>query len=96
MRIIKAPKNMRLTREEKDFNCFSRHFDHEVYYLELDYNLTPLVRDAVRNHLQQKQEAFDRMMASHPATIADEKRRRERFRLELQHLGRKWHAKVVA
>lgn len=74
----------RLSSEEEAFRHFTERFDHEIYYLELEYNerLGEAIRGAVRTRLDRKQARFDQFMAAHPATLAENERRAEMRRLE--------------
>lgn len=94
--------------EQDAFEQFNRCFDHEVYALELEYHpdLGDAILAAVRRRLDGKQVAFEKMLAAHPATLAEQERRerrareaqasrrRRKIRAGLKRLANLWHAKL--
>lgn len=72
----------------------SRHFDHEVYALELqeDPKLGAAIRCSVIQGLKARQQSFDQALAKHPATVADRERRSRRLREGIKRLAHRWHA----
>ena len=81
-------RRFRTTAYEKDLERFSRHFDIELFALELEYNekLGAAIREAVRKRLDARQKALDGMLARHPATLAENARHAEARCLEEERL----------
>ena len=74
--------------EEEAFRRFNEVIDFELYCLELEYSdkIGAKIREGVRKALDEKQQAFDAMLARHPATLAENARRAETRRLEKERL----------
>ena len=78
----------RMTAYERALEEFSEHFDLELFALELEYNdeLGAAIREAVISRLDARQKTFDKMLARHPATMAENARHAEVRRLEEERL----------
>ncbi len=87
MRRIKSRRKKHLS-EEQAFERLNRVFDFELFCLELEYNekIGAMISEAVQTKLDEKQRAFDAMLATHPATLAENARRAETRRLEKERL----------
>lgn len=74
--------------EEEAFQQFNSVFDFDLYCLELQHNgtLGTAIRNAVCGDLQRRETAFARMLACHPATIAEDGRRQLARQLEQKRL----------
>lgn len=81
-------KRRRWLSEEEAFKGLSEVFDFELFCLEIEYNekIGDVIREGVKKALDEKQRAFDAMLASHPATLAVTARRAEARRLERERL----------
>jgi hypothetical protein len=74
--------------EEEAFRRFNEVIDFELYCLELEYSdkIGAMIREGVKRRLDEKQKAFEAMLAQHPATLAENARRAETRRLEKERL----------
>ena len=75
-------------REEEAYRRFNEVFDLDLFALELEYDQTisAMIREGVKRGLDERQRAFEAMLADHPATLAENVRRAERTRLEKERL----------
>jgi len=62
----------RMTREEREFEEFSKHYDVELFCLEIMYS--EALEKGVREVLDRKQAEFDKWLENHPDTIAERER----------------------
>jgi len=62
----------RTTREECEFEEFSKHYDVELFCLEIMYS--EALERGVREALDRKQAEFDQWLENHPDTIAERER----------------------
>ena len=62
----------RMTREEREFEEFSRHYDVELFCLEIMYSDT--LEKGVREALDRNQAEFEQWFESHPDTVAERER----------------------
>ena len=76
--------------EEEAFERFDRVFDFELYALVLEYSdkFGAAIRECVKRGLDERQKAFEAMLAIHPATIAEKAGRAEARSLEKDRLKR--------
>ena len=65
----------RMTREEREFEEFSRHYDVELFCLEIMYS--EALEKGVREALDRKQAEFEQWLETHPDTIAERARWQE-------------------
>ncbi len=74
--------------EEEAYRRFNEVFDLELFALELEYNekIGAMIRESVKKELDGKERPFDAMLATHPATLAENARRAETRRLEKERL----------
>jgi hypothetical protein len=74
--------------EEEAFRRFNEVINFDLYCLELEYSdkIGAMIREDVKRRLDEKQKAFDAMLARHPATLAENARRAETRRLEKERL----------
>ena len=88
MRRTRSRRKTRLS-EEQAFDSINRVFDFELLCLELEYNekIGNALREGVETALDCRQRAFDAMLATHPATLAENARRAEARRLEQERLA---------
>jgi hypothetical protein len=84
----KAPRPAAGLSEETAFGRFSEHFDFDAYLLELEYDerVGAMLREAVTRLLDARQREFEAMLERHPATAAEDARRREALDLEIERL----------
>lgn len=68
--------NFRMTRYEREFETASKVMDIELFALELEYNeeLGKAIREAVRRKSDERQAELDKLIESHPKTIAERER----------------------
>ncbi len=87
MRRIKSRRRTRLSEEEA-YRRLNDVFDFELYALVLEYSdeFGASIRGSVERRLDERQKAFDAMLATHPATLAENARRAEAGRLEKERL----------
>ena len=62
----------RKTRYERDLEVASRHMDIEIFALEIMYS--DILGRGIREALDRRQAAFDRMIEAHPDTVAEKGR----------------------
>ncbi len=76
--------------EEEAFRRFNEVFDLELFALELEYNekIGAMIRESVKKKLDGKERPFDAMLATHPATLAENAHRAEARRLEKERLDK--------
>jgi len=72
--------------EEDVFRRFNDFFDLDLYCLELEYGeqIGVMIRLGVERALDRRQRGFERMLAKHPDTIAENRRRSVAWRLEAE------------
>ena len=72
-----------ITREECEFEEFSRHYDVELFCLEIMYS--EALEKGVREALDRRQTEFDQWLEKHPDTIAE----RERWKKNREEMERR-------
>ncbi len=87
---ITVPMRKERLSEEEAFRRFNRIFDLELYALVLEYSdeFGAAISGCVKRRLDEEQEAFEAMLAGHPATLAENALRAERTQLEKERLER--------
>ncbi len=81
-----APMRKERLSEEEAYRRFSEFFDFDLYCLELEYGeqIGVMIRLGLERALDHRQQGFERMLAQHPDTIAENRRRAEARRLEAE------------
>lgn len=84
----------RTTREEREFEEFSSHYDVELFCLEILYS--EALEKGVREALDRKQAEFDQWLENHPDTIAERARwRKNREEMEQRMAKLKRNPKTI-
>ncbi len=89
MRKTRSRRKTRLS-EQETFERFDRVFDFELFGLVLEYSdeFGAAIRECVRRRLNERQKAFEAILAVHPATLAEKAGRAEARLLEKDRLER--------
>ncbi len=79
-----APMRKERLSEEEAYRRFNEFFDLDLYRLQLQYDeeIRAMIRLGVERALDRRQRRFERMLAQHPDTITENRRRSEALRLE--------------
>lgn len=74
--------------EEQAYRRLNEVIDFDLFCLELEYNekIGAMIHEGVSKALEEKQLAFDAMLAQHPAALAENARRAETRRFEKERL----------
>ncbi len=81
-----APMRKERLSDEEAFRRFNEFFDLDLFCLAFKYSeeIDAMIRSGVERAFDRRRRGFERMLARHPDTIAENRRRAEAKRLEAE------------